>query len=161
MSRVDPDFDPSQHEMCEHKTFDELKVGDRFCNPSRTLSVENFAAFQLASGDNHPIHYNRPYCEERGHRGLLAHGYQILIQCAPGAGTLPHVLGDSLIGFIEQSSKFLGPLYDGDTVYPTLTITELTRQKSTGVITLRNTVHNQNRELILDGWQKLLVRLPK
>ena len=159
MNRVDESFDPRLHEMCKHKRFDELKVGDRFVHPSRTIGGENFAAFQLASGDDHPIHYDVEYCRERGHPNLLAHGYQALIQCAPGAGTLPHVLGDSLIGFIEQSSKFLGPLYLGDTVYPTLEITELTPQRTTGVITLRNTVHNQRRELILDGWQKLLVRL--
>lgn len=50
MSRVDESFDPAAHEMCEHKSFDELKVGDRFVNPSRTVGGENFAAFQLASG---------------------------------------------------------------------------------------------------------------
>lgn len=160
MSRVDENFDPRAHEMCAHRSFDDLKVGDRFVIPSRTIGGENFAAFQLASGDNHPIHYDIEYCRARGHQNLLAHGYQALIQCAPGAGTLPHEMGDDLIGFIEQSSKFLGPLYLGDTVYPALEITELTRQRSTGVVTLRNTLHNQRRELILDGWQKLLMRLP-
>ena len=161
MNRVDENFDPKTHEMCTHRSFDDLRVGERFVIPSRTIGGENFAAFQLASGDNHPIHYDIEYCRARGHENLLAHGYQALIQCAPGAGTLPHVLGDDLIGFIEQSAQFLGPLYLGDTVYPALEITELTRQRTTGVITLRNTVHNQRRELILDGWQKLLVRLPK
>ena len=159
MTTVDESFDPKNHEMCEHKSFDDLKIGDRFHIPSRTIGDANFAAFQLASGDNHPIHYDIEYCRERGHRSLLAHGYQALIQCAPGAGTLPHVLGDSLIGFIETSAKFLGPLYMGDTVYPALEITELKRQRTTGIITLRNTIHNQRRELILDGWQKLLVKL--
>ena len=33
-----------------------------------------FAAFQLASADNHPIHYDREYCRTHGHRDLLAHG---------------------------------------------------------------------------------------
>jgi len=160
MSQTDTDFDPQAHNMCRPKNFDEFEIGERFIIPSRTIADANFAAFQLASGDNHPIHYDIEYCRARGHKNLLAHGYQTLIQCAPGAGTLPHMLGDDLIGFIEQSSKFLGPLYLGDTVYPVLEITELTRQRTTGIITLRNTVHNQRRELILDGWQKLLVRLP-
>ena len=161
MVKIDENFDPKTHEMCEHKTFDELKVGDRFIIPSRTIGSENFAAFQLASGDNHPIHYDIEYCRERGHQSLLGHGYQALIQCAPGAGTFPHVVGDALIGFIECSARFLGPLYMGDTVYPALEITELTRQQTTGVVTMRNTVHNQRRELILDGSQKLLLKLPE
>jgi acyl dehydratase len=25
----------------------------------------------MASGDNHPIHYDREYCKARGHRDLL------------------------------------------------------------------------------------------
>jgi acyl dehydratase len=160
MSDIDENFDPKAHEMCAQKSFDDFKVGDRFVIPSRTLGDANFAAFQLASGDNHPIHYDIEYCRERGHPNLLGHGFQALIQTAPGAGMFPHVLGDALIGFIDQSSRFLKPLYLGDTVYPALEITDLKRQRTTGVMTLRNTVHNQRRELILEGEQRFLVRLP-
>src|SRR5690554_2343625 len=80
-------------------------------DPVATMTEALFAAFQLASGDNHPSHYDRPYCRARGHRDLLAHGYQVLIQAAAGAGAFPHGIGDSLIGFIEQSSRFLAPVY--------------------------------------------------
>jgi len=57
---------------------------------------------------------------------LLAHGFQVLSFTAAGAGLFPHIVGESLIGFIEQSSRFLKPVYAGDTLYPMLTITELT-----------------------------------
>ena len=40
-----------------------------------------------------------------------------------------------------------------------LEVTELKRQNTTGVATLRSTVHNQNGELVLDGEQKYLLRL--
>ena len=42
---------------------------------------------------------------------------------AAGAGLFPHLVEDSLMGFIEQSSRFLAPVYAGDTLYaahPTL-----------------------------------------
>ena len=155
---IDDSFDPSKHEMCETKYFEDFAVGDKFQNPSRTLGDANFAAFQLASGDNHPIHYDLPYCQARGHDNLLAHGYQVLIQTCPGAGTLAHVMGDAMIAFIEQSSKFLKPFYAGDTAYPTLEITDLKEQRSTGVVTLRSTVHNQRRELVMEGEVKLLCK---
>ena len=71
---------------------------------------------------------------------------------------LPHYFGDALIAFIEQSSKFLKPLYAGDTVYPMLQVTALEPGRTTGVVVLRSTLHNQRRELILEGMQKLLVR---
>ena len=155
---VDPDFDVKDYDLAETKYFEDLKIGDRFPIPSRTLGDANFAAFQLASGDNHPIHYDLEYCQARGHENLLAHGFQALIQTAPGAGMFPHVLGDAMIGFIEQSSRFLKPLYAGDTVYPMLQIIELKEQRTTGVVTIKSTVHNQRKELILEGDQKFLVR---
>ncbi len=152
-------FDPFSHKLVPTKGFEELRVGDQFPIPSRTIGDANFAAFQLASGDNHPIHYDEEYCKALGYSGMLAHGFQVLIQATPGAGLFPHVLGDCMIGFIEQSSKFLKPLICGDTVYPMLEITELKKQSKTGVVTLKSTVHNQRRELLMVGEQKFLVKL--
>lgn len=151
-------FNPDNHKFAEVSYFEDLTVGQRFYIPSRTLRDANFSAFQAASGDNHPIHYDVEYCKKQGHPELLAHGFQVLIQTASGAGVFPHVIGDSLIAFIDQSSKFLGPVYYGDTVYPELVITDLKEQKSTGVVTVRSTIHNQRRELVLEGEQRYLVR---
>lgn len=158
MKDIDQDFDPARHTLTDSSYFEDMSIGQRFVIPSRTLGDANFAAFQLASGDNHPIHYDVEYCRAKGHPHMLAHGFQVAIQTAPGAGMLPHVLEDSLIGLIEQSSKFLKPVYCGDTVYPALEIIDLTPGNSTGVITLRSTVHNQHRQLVLEGEQKMLVR---
>ena len=151
-------FDRQRHRFPESKFFDDLKIGDSFYIPSRTVTDANFAAFQTVSGDNHPIHYDIEYCRERGHPGLLAHGLQILCFTAAGAGTFAHVIGDSLIGFIEQSSKFLKPVYPGDTLYPALTIAALTPQRTTGVVAVAVTVHNQKNQLVLSGEQKYLLK---
>lgn len=143
----------------KEKRFADFTVGDEFPIPSRTVTEAHFAAFQALSGDNHPIHYDVEYCKGLGHPGMLAHGFQILAFTAAGAGQFPHVLGDTLIGFIEQSCRFLKPVYPGDTLYPSLRVSGLTRQNTTGVITLRSTVHNQKEELVLEGEHRYLVRL--
>ena len=117
-----------------------------------------FLAFQGASGDNHPVHYDVEYCKARGMPGLLAHGFQTLAQTAPGAGLFPYIIEDSLVGFLEQSSKFLKPVFAGDTLYPALEIDELTPNRTTGVVGFRSTVHNQRRELVLEGRQRYLIR---
>jgi acyl dehydratase len=62
----------------------------------------------------------------------LAHGFQILCCTAAGASNFALAIGDSLIAFVEQSSKFLKPVYPGDTLYPVLEIAALTPQRSTG-----------------------------
>jgi acyl dehydratase len=153
------DFDPTQHRMVpEQRWFEDFRLGERFVLPSRTMTEAVFLAFQGASGDAHPVHYDREYCKARGWPDLLAHGLQTLAQTAPGAGMFPYYTEESLVGFIEQSSKFLKPVFAGDTVYPALEIDELTPNRTTGVVGLRTTVHNQRRDLVLEGRQRYLIR---
>ena len=89
---------------------------------------------------------------------LLAHGFQTLIHTAPGAGLFPYLVEESLIGLLEQSSRFLKPVFADDTIYPALEVIELVPGRSTGVVALRSTVFNQRRELVLEGVQKFLIR---
>jgi acyl dehydratase len=152
-------FDPVEHRVVSVRPFSELKIGEVFRAPSRTLTDANFAAFQTVSLDNHPIHYDVEYCRRLGHRAPLAHGLQVLAFTAAGAGLFAHVVGEKLVGFIEVSAKFLKPVYPGDTLYPALEITELTPQRTTGVIAMRATVHNQDGALVLEGTHRYLVNL--
>lgn len=137
--------------------FDDFTLGEEFPIPSRTITEALFAAFQLASADNHPSHYDVEYCRRRGMPGLQAHGFQILIQSAAGAGWFPHLVEDSMKGFIEQSSRFLKPVYAGDTLYPLLKVVQLDPGRTTGVVTLASTIHNQRGELVMEGLQKYLI----
>jgi acyl dehydratase len=152
-------FDPSRHRMVpEQRWFEDFRLGERFCLPSRTMTEAVFLAFQAASGDTHPVHYDREYCRARGMPELLAHGFQTLAQTAPGAGLFPYMVEESLVGFLEQSSRFLKPVFAGDTVYPALEVDELKPNRSTGVVGLKSTVHNQRGELVLEGRQRFLIR---
>ena len=146
------------HRLCEQRYFDDFVVGERFPMPSRTMTDAMFAAFQLASGDNHPIHYDIEFCRQQGMPHMLAHGFQVLAQTCGGAGLFAHTVEDSLRGFIEQSSRFLGMVFVGDTLYPTLEVAELTPNRTTGVLVLKSTVHNQHGKLVMDGLQKYLLR---
>lgn len=152
-------FNPHDHRLVSLRSFEELTVGEIFRNPSRTLTEANFAAFQTVSCDNHPIHYDEDYCRRLGQKAPLAHGLQVLAFTAAGAGLFPHMIGEALIGFIEVNAKFLKAVYPGDTLYPALEITELTPQRTTGVVTMRASVHNQHGDRVLDGVHKYLLRL--
>ena len=138
--------------------FEDLKIGEYWEAPSRTHTEALFFAFQLASGDNRPLHYDMEYCKSLGLPGLVAHGFQVLAQCAPGASDMSR--GDyeiRILGMLETSAKFLAPVYSGDTVYPALEIVGLEEQRTTGVMILRTTVHNQRDELCLEGQLRMLV----
>ncbi len=154
----DAPFDPRNHRMCPTRYLEDFIVGEKFILPSRTMTDALFAAFQLASGDNHPVHYDVEYCRARGMPHMLAHGFQVLAQTCGGAGMFAHMVEDSLKGFIEQSSRFLGMVFVGDTLYVTLQVTDIVPNRSTGVLTLTSTVHNQRGELVMDGLQKYLLK---
>lgn len=152
-------FSPENHGAGAPLYFEDMTLGRRFEIPSRTMTEGLFAAFQAASGDNHPSHYDVEYCRRHGHPNLLAHGYQIAIQAAPGAGDFPFIVGEAMMGFLEQSSRFLAPVHAGDTLYPALIVSDLAAQNTTGVVTLDITIHNQHGVLVMDGAQKFLLAM--
>ena len=140
------------------KYFDDFSIGDKYILPSRTQTSGIFSMFQAASGDNDPIHYDVEYCKKRGHPNMLAHGLQVFIQTAAGAGTFPNEVKDSLIGLIEVSGKMLKPVYREDTLYPELVISKLTSQNTTGIIEMEAAIFNQKKILVFKGSHKYLIK---
>ena len=140
------------------KYFEDFSIGDKYLIPSRTQTSGIFSMFQGASGDNDPIHYDLEYCKKRGHPEMLAHGLQVFIQTAAGAGTFPSEVRDSLIGLIEVSGKMLKPIYREDTLYPELIVSRLTSQNTTGILEMKALVNNQDNILVFEGYHKYLIK---
>ncbi len=152
-------LDPLSRPMVPIRPFAELKVGERFPLPARTITDAHFSAFQAVSGDNHPIHYDREYCHAIGHADLLAHGLHVLSLTAAGAGLFPHVVGPRLIGFTDVKARFLKGVVVGDTIYPLLVIAELKPQRTTGVVVMTASLDNQRGERVLEGEHTYLMKL--
>ncbi len=62
---MDDAFAPALHRRYETRWFEDFAVGEKFILPSRTMTEAIFLAFQAASGDNHPIHYDVEFCRAR------------------------------------------------------------------------------------------------
>ena len=146
------------HKSIVSKYFEDFSIGDKYVLPSRTQTSAIFSMFQGASGDNDPIHYDKEFCKQRGHPEMLAHGMQVFIQTAAGAGSFPSEIRDSLLGLVEFSGKMLKPVYREDTLYPELFITKLIEQNTTGIIEMKAMVHNQNKILVFEGFHKYLLK---
>jgi acyl dehydratase len=140
------------------KYFEDFVLGEVFDIPSKTLTESHFMLFAAVTGDNHPIHYDREYCRARGFPERLAHGYLVTVQTVLGASSLSAALQESIVAFLEQSSRFLKPVFVGDTLYPQLTIQELVPRRTTGLVKMRSTVRNQHDELVLDGHHAYIVK---
>jgi acyl dehydratase len=145
------EFDPRGFTVVRPRRFEELRIGDVFRAPSRTLTDAHAAAFQTVSADNHPIHYDVEYARRHGHIAPVVHGLQVFAFTAPGATLFPQYIGDVFVAFTSASCNFLKEVHAGDTLYPALEIVALTPQGDTGIVITRATVHNQRRELVLDG----------
>ncbi len=144
-------FDPAGFTVAPPRKFEDLRVGDVFRAPSRTLTDAHASAFQTVSADNHPIHYDVEYARRHGHSAPVVHGLQVFAFTAPGATLFPQYIGDVFVAFTSASCRFLKEVHAGDTLYPQLQITKLTTQGDTGIVTTRATVHNQRGEIVLDG----------
>jgi hypothetical protein len=84
-------FDPATFTVVEPRAFEDLRVGDIFRAPGRTLTDAHATAFQAVSADNHPIHYNVEYARSHGHTAPVVHGaaHSTGIGPAPLAITAP------------------------------------------------------------------------
>lgn len=143
----------------ETRWFDDFCLGERFALPPRVMTPALFDCFLTASGETHPLHVDSAYCRARGFPDAMAHGFQVLIQTTAGAGDFHYLVEESLVGLVEQSSRFVRPVFAGDTLHPELQVVELAPNTTTGVVGLRSTVHNQRRELVLEGAQRYLLRM--
>src|SRR6516162_10766587 len=60
-------FDPVGFTVVPPRRFEDLRVGEVFRAPSRTMTDAHATAFQTVSADNHPIHYDVEYARRHGH----------------------------------------------------------------------------------------------
>jgi len=152
-------FDPLDFAIVQKKTFEDLRIGDVYRAPSRTLTDAHASAFQAVSADNHPVHYDAVWAKAHGHSAPVVHGLQVLAFTAPGATLFPHVIGEVFIAFTGLSCEFTAEVHSGDTLYSQLVITSLTPQDGKGLVTTAVTVRNQRGEVVLRGEHQYSLRL--
>src|SRR5207253_10961198 len=123
--------------------FEDFKVGDRFESPSKTLTDAHFLFFAGMTGDAHPIHYDDEYAKKTRFGRRLAHGLLLTSLTAVGASTLAPLIEDSIVAFLDQSTRFVAPAFVGDTLKPDHEVIALERKRSGGLVTLKVTLTNQ------------------
>lgn len=152
-------FDSTHYDIVPPKSFEQLKVGDVYRMPSRTLTGALTSAFQAVSLDNNPLHYDDDYAKRHGLPSALIQPMEVLAFTAPGASLFTLYIGDELIAFTELNCKFLEPSFVGDTLYPELEIVQLAKEAGHGIVTMAMAVHNQKGELVLTGQQVFTLKL--
>jgi acyl dehydratase len=137
--------------------FEDFRVGDRFASPAKTLTDAHFLFFAGMTGDAHPLHYDDEYAKKTRFGRRLAHGLLLASLTAVGASTLAPLIEDSIVAFVEQTTRFRAPAFIGDTLRPEHEVVTVERKRSAGLLTLRVTLTNQRGEVVLEGEHRYLI----
>jgi 3-hydroxybutyryl-CoA dehydratase len=138
--------------------FEDFKTGQRFSFGRRTVTDAHFALFAAISGDNHPIHYDDVYAKRSRFGRRVAHGLLIMGMTALGAGSLSACLNESMVAFVEQSCRFLKPVFAGDSIAVEAEVADLTDKGDLGVLRFDIRMTNQEGTVVLEGSQSYLLR---
>lgn len=115
---------------------------------SKTISESDVYLFAGITGDFNPIHIDSVAAENSFAQSRIVHGALI-------SGMISTVIGMKLPGagavYLEQDSRFLKPVYIGDTVTAIVEVEEIIN-KSKGIMKLKTYVNNQNNDRVVDGF---------
>jgi len=137
------------------KTVQEIRIGDT-AQFSKTISESDVYSFAGVTGDMNPMHVNVEYAGDTVFGKRIAHG--IL-----ATGLISNVLGTQLPGpgvlYLEQTSRFLKPVFIGDTITATVEVIEIDEAKNR--VRLRTYCTNQKNEITIDGEALMMPRKEK
>lgn len=106
-------------------TFEDLKLG-MSATMSRTITKADLLDFSHISGDNNPVHLNEQFAQKTPFGKCIAHGML-------SASLISAVIGTKLPGpgciYMNQTLRFLAPVYVGDIVIAVCKIKELFPEK--------------------------------
>ena len=127
------------------RTIDTIEIGDS-ASFTKTVTEADVVMYAGISGDFNPAHIDAEAARESMFRQRIAHGML-------SAGFISAVLGMQLPGpgtiYLSQDLKFTKPVYIGDTLTATATVTEKIVEKNR--LTLDTTVTNQNGDVVISG----------
>jgi 3-hydroxybutyryl-CoA dehydratase len=128
-----------------------LKIGDKFTS-DRLVTDELIRAFAEVSGDFNPIHLDEDFAKKTRFGQRIAHG---MLSGAFISAVLGNEFKDTKIVYLSQTMKFTAPVFIGDTVTTTATVTNIREDKP--IITCETICANQNGEKLVIGESKIMI----
>ena len=129
----------------------DLKIGDQF-STSRALTDEVIRKFADVSGDFNPIHLDEEFAKTTRFGKRIAHG---MLSGAFISAVLGNEFRERKIVYLSQTMKFVAPVFIGDTVKATGTITNIRKDKD--IVTLETVCTNQNGETLVKGEAAVMI----
>ena len=128
-----------------------IKIGDSF-SKERLATDELVRAFAEVSGDYNPIHVDDEFAKTTRFGRRIAHG---MLSGAFISAVLGYEFPEKKIVYLSQTMKFTAPVYIGDTVTTTATITNIREDKK--IVTMDTVCTKQDGEVVVKGESVVMV----
>lgn len=137
---------------------DDIEPGLELASEARTVTAVDVAAFAELTGDHNPLHSDAAAVGDGSpFEAPIAHG---LLVTSISSGQ-PTAADDWALGvYLEESRRFVAPVYAGDAIRTVATVTDVRRSRSKpdrGVVTMQVRVLNQRDEVVQEGTDVVLV----
>ncbi len=144
--------------MSEVLHFEDVRRGDRWISPTRTVTRSDVSQFAHLTGDFNPLHMDDDFAKESMFRRPIAHGLLGLSFAAGLGSASPLVDTVAFLGVSEW--KFLKPVYFGDRVHVVTEILEMEpKGRKRGSVVWKRSLVNQRGEVVQEGnFETLITR---
>lgn len=141
-----------------HVYLEDIHPGDELVSEPRTITARDIDAFVELTGDDNPLHLDPAAVGEASpYDAPIAHG---LLVTSISSGQ-PTEADDWTLGvYLEETRRFVAPVFVGDAIRTVSTVTDVRRSRSKpdrGVVTTRVQVLNQRDEVVQEGTDVVLV----
>ena len=137
---------PRTHTVTHSRaTMMEVKLGASF-STERMVTDELIRQFAEISGDFNPIHLDEEFAKKTRFGRRIAHG---MLSGAFVSAVLGFELSERKIVYLSQTLRFKSPVFIGDTVTTTATVTNIREDKP--IVTLETVCTNQDGKTLVTG----------
>lgn len=129
----------------------DLKIGDSY-SIEREVTDELVRQFADLSGDHNPLHLDDDYARGTRFGQRIAHG---MLSGAFISAVLGYEFKERRIVYLSQTMRFVAPVFIGDTVTTTATITNIREDKP--IVMLETVCSKQTGERVVTGEAVVMV----
>jgi acyl dehydratase len=138
------------------KYFEDFELNEKRSTGGRTVTETDIVIHAGQSGDFFPHHMDEEWCKTQPFKKRIAHGTLIF---TIAVGLTAHLINEVAMTYGYDRLRFIKPVFIGDTIKATVTISNKKEHKKPGhgLVTELVEVFNQHGELVMVCEHVLLV----
>ena len=140
--------------------YEDLKLGDEFVSPARTITESDIVAFAGISGDFNPLHTDEEVAKSTIFGTRIAHGLLGVAIASGLASRIKELHDDKYVAFLGLKWDFRKPVFTGDTLRLVESVAQKreTKRPDASLVVFNMALVNQHDDRVQHGEFKLLIR---